>query len=1037
MATYTSAASGLWSAGATWVGGVKPPSAAGHKIVIAAAHTVTYDEADGTYGDGTSSTTAANNAIVVNGTLKFSRSTSTILRCAGTLFRASGGTVDAGTTADPIPLGVTTDIYLNHGSTVVGLHVMTSHLQSSGTWALVGVARTRNTTLSASATAGSNVSISVAAADNWQVGDTVVIASDTDDPARAQITTLASGSGTSWTLATLNYNRASGCRVGNLSSNVRVRSASATYPSAAAFSCSDAGTMTLDIKNVLFENLGAAGGWSGASLNIPAFYGVSIRGGGAAKQTLSDCAVLHTGSVPAFSMAAGSVSAYAHEFKNWACYSLHATTGGAYPGDNCSTRITDCVFYRAAIPYTSAYNAGSIDTVVSGGAAWSSATLASLGAGRVEFVNVELHAQGSLVTNNVGSALFDQCPISTTGRVFLQTVYNSPTTVDLTNCTFAGSTLSATNTTGSAPSQVQRANIVAVNADSSDNRVLSYFQTTVTDTSTRKRATYAVKIQPKVANTAIVYTFTLPAVAGVAQTIKGSLRFDSTYGTATPPSIALSGQGVTASFTAPATADAWHDFTLTFTPTSTGDITATVTVQSASTSGFVWLDGIYHYPMTQSVRHFGYQWLPQAAQIVDTRLTLTESAALALPIVVDHGAETITITGSATAREVFEACIADLCQTANQGEAVHISSSTGETFATTYTVVGTVVGPYTDSAGLHVTVTAASLVSGSRVQLYNVTDSTELLNTTLSGAGMSFPTTWSADKTVRLRAEHADYLPLTATGVLTSAGLTFLDAQVADEVYAANGIDGSTVTEFSADGANIQIDVSDPDGVTSVQRLYAWLQHYQTTSAGVASPFFGAMSAADSANYRIDAGLIDLKLDNVAGSPVVIAGGYLYRSDAATVIAAASGSIQMDPGRAYVAQGGTAADVWGYATRTLTADPGATAHATTQSAVAAVPAAVRAELATELARLDVAVSTRATPVTVPTAAQIADTVLGRNLAGGSDGGRTVRDALRASRNKSAISGSTLTVYQEDDATPAWTAAVSTAERDALQSIDPA
>lgn len=74
---------------------------------------------------------------------------------------------------------------------------------------------------------------------------------------------------------------------------------------------------------------------------------------------------------------------------------------------------------------------------------------------------------------------------------------------------------------------------------------------------------------------------------------------------------------------------------------------------------------------------------------------------------------------------------------------------------------------------------------------------------------------------------------------------------------------------------------------------------------------------------------------------------------------------------------------------------------------------------------------------IPTAAQIADTMLGRNLAGGSDGGRTVRDALRASRNKSAISGSTLTIYQEDDATPAWTAAVSTAERDALQSIDPA
>lgn len=119
---------------------------------------------------------------------------------------------------------------------------------------------------------------------------------------------------------------------------------------------------------------------------------------------------------------------------------------------------------------------------------------------------------------------------------------------------------------------------------------------------------------------------------------------------------------------------------------------------------------------------------------------------------------------------------------------------------------------------------------------------------------------------------------------------------------------------------------------------------------------------------------------------------------------------------------------------------GDAAHATTQAAVAAVPAAVRTELATELARMDVAISTRlaaADYTEPPTAASNADTLLGRNLAGSADGGRTVRDALRASRNKTAISGSTLTVYEEDDTTPAWTASVSTEARDALQSIDPA
>ena len=58
----------------------------------------------------------------------------------------------------------------------------------------------------------------------------------------------------------------------------------------------------------------------------------------------------------------------------------------------------------------------------------------------------------------------------------------------------------------------------------------------------------------------------------------------------------------------------------------------------------------------------------------------------------------------------------------------------------------------------------------------------------------------------------------------------------------------------------------------------------------------------------------------------------------------------------------------------------------------------------------------------PTTAEIADKILGRNLAGGSDGGRTVRDSLRTARNRVAFdtpAAGQFTVYSEDDLTVAW------------------
>ncbi|MEI9971045.1 MAG: hypothetical protein WDO73_02775 [Ignavibacteriota bacterium] len=142
---------------------------------------------------------------------------------------------------------------------------------------------------------------------------------------------------------------------------------------------------------------------------------------------------------------------------------------------------------------------------------------------------------------------------------------------------------------------------------------------------------------------------------------------------------------------------------------------------------------------------------------------------------------------------------------------------------------------------------------------------------------------------------------------------------------------------------------------------------------------------------------------------------------------------------------GIVAAIWGAAARTLTAFG---------FGVGASAADVRVEMdanSVKLANLDAAMSSRSTfaggavasvtdPVTVgtnsdktgyalaaapPTASDVADAFLDRSLAGGANGGRTVRDSLRVSRNKVVIAGTTITVYAEDDVTVAWTGTLTT------------
>lgn len=196
------------------------------------------------------------------------------------------------------------------------------------------------------------------------------------------------------------------------------------------------------------------------------------------------------------------------------------------------------------------------------------------------------------------------------------------------------------------------------------------------------------------------------------------------------------------------------------------------------------------------------------------------------------------------------------------------------------------------------------LIANSRVRVNNSTDNIELYNAVVAGTSVTIPSFWTTNKTLDVRVTNVigltAYLPYQAAGTLTSTGASFLVSQELDTVYNANAIDGSGITEFSADYPNIQIDINDGDGATSVQRLYAWFEYTMHSSQGIIT-YFNGITAQDTLNYQVNTSVVNLEFDNVSASslPIKITGAYIFRDDGTTVIYSGSKSIQMDPSRAY------------------------------------------------------------------------------------------------------------------------------------------
>ncbi len=133
--------------------------------------------------------------------------------------------------------------------------------------------------------------------------------------------------------------------------------------------------------------------------------------------------------------------------------------------------------------------------------------------------------------------------------------------------------------------------------------------------------------------------------------------------------------------------------------------------------------------------------------------------------------------------------------------------------------------------------------------------------------------------------------------------------------------------------------------------------------------------------------------------------------------------------------GGTS--VVGYVVGSFSIENRSTQLLATAANLATLAGYVDTEVAAIKAKTDLIPAAPAAVGDIPTAVENADALLGRNVSGGSSTGRTVKQVFHFIRNKWVVAAGTLTVYDTDDTTTSWTAAVTgTAGADPVTGVDP-
>ena len=178
------------------------------------------------------------------------------------------------------------------------------------------------------------------------------------------------------------------------------------------------------------------------------------------------------------------------------------------------------------------------------------------------------------------------------------------------------------------------------------------------------------------------------------------------------------------------------------------------------------------------------------------------------------------------------------------------------------------------------TASVTNLTANSRLQVYNVTTASEVVNQIVTGTSYTASylegTGYNSGDELRIRVTFVDgataKLEWSATTVATAAGWSVIAAQEDDTVYNNNALDGSAITKFSADYLNDEIDLIVTSNFTAAE-VYAFYVYNNYTALGGAT-------AIDDGNYVMNSNVLSIFFDSTVTTSVRQTDtARLYRSD--------------------------------------------------------------------------------------------------------------------------------------------------------------